>query len=212
LAKKLSGLVNKDNVIVLALPRGGVPVAFEVAAALHAPLDLMLVRKLGMPGQEELAMGALALPDICVLNQDIIQGALVSQEEIDRILAEESKELLRRNRLYRGDEPPPNLKGQIVILVDDGVATGANMRAAINAVVQQHPSRVVVAVPVASEQAIDLLKQYADDVICLQIPAVFFSVGQAYDVFSPTSDEEVLTLLKEARYTGNGPVNFPGKV
>jgi putative phosphoribosyl transferase len=207
LARTLSLWVERDDVIVLALPRGGVPVAFEVAKALNAPLDLMLVRKLGVPGHEELAMGALALPDICVLNHDVIQSALVPQEDIDRVIAEESEELSRRNRLYRNNEPPPNLKDKIVILVDDGVATGATMRAAVEAVAQQQPFRIVVAVPVASVQAIDMLKQHANDTVYLHAPSPFFGVGNFYDDFSQTTDEEVMTLLEQARHWGKGHVH-----
>lgn len=211
LAEKLSPwLAGRDNTIVLALPRGGVPVGFEIARALHAPLDLMLVRKLGLPGQEELAMGALALPDICVFNRDVIQSAAVSQEDIDKVVAEQSGELQRRNRLYRRNEPPPNLKDRIVVLVDDGAATGADMRAAIGAAAQQHPMRIIAAVPVASAQAFEMLRQQADDVICLHKPAMFFGVGQAYEDFSQTTDEEVLTLLEQSRHEGKGHVNFDG--
>jgi len=208
LARTLSAYRERDDVIVLALPRGGVPVAFEVAQALHAPLDLMLVRKLGLPGQEELAMGAIALPGICVFNHDLIQRSAVSPEEIDKVVAVESKELLRRNRLYRKDEPPPNLKDQIVILIDDGMATGANMRAALSAVAQQQPLRIVAAVPVASLQAGDMIEQHADDVVCLHTPVHFIGVGQAYEDFSPTEDKEVLRLLEEARHWGKGHVHF----
>jgi putative phosphoribosyl transferase len=198
LAEKLSLWAGRGDATVLALPRGGAPVAFEIAKALSASLDLMLVRKLGVPGQEELALGALALPDICVFNHDVIRGAFVAQHDIDRIVAEETKELLRRNSLYRNDRPPPNLKGRIVILVDDGVATGATMRAAVNAVAQQEPARIIVAVPVASEHALEALREDAGEVICLHAPTPFFAVGQAYEDFSQTADEEVLALLEEA--------------
>ena len=210
LANKLSPWLERDDVIVLALPRGGVPVGFEVARTLHAPLDTMLVRKLGLPGQEELAMGALALPDICVFNHDVIQSAAVPQEAIDRVVEKETEELHRRNRLYRQNEPPPDLRNRIIILVDDGAATGANMRAAISAAAQQRPARIVVALPVASTQAFEMLKQHADDVVCLHRPAMFLGVGQAYGDFSQTSDGEVLELLEKARHWGKGHVSFNG--
>jgi len=199
LAKKLSALADGDDVVVLALPRGGVPVGFEVAKHLNAPLDLMLVRKLGMPGQEELAMGALALPDVRVFNHDVIRNFGVSEETIDGIIAAERKELLRRNKVYRGDEPPPEIENRIVILVDDGMATGADMRAAVGAVDAQKPSRIVVAVPVGSREACESLKRLADVVVCLHAPELFFGVGQAYESFAQTGDDEVLSLLEESK-------------
>ena len=208
LAAKLEIFAERDGVIVLALPRGGVPVAYEIAEFLHAPLDLMLVRKLGVPGHEELALGAIALPDICVFNHDVIRSAGVAEEDIDRVVAEESIELMRRNRLYRGGEPPPNLKDHIVILVDDGVATGATMHAAVIAVQQQQPFRIVVAVPVASQEAYEALTRQADEVICLHAPAFFLGVGRFYEDFGQTSDEEVLALLEKARHWGKGHVKF----
>lgn len=208
LAKKLAAWVERDDVVVLALPRGGVPVAFEVAQHLHAPLDLMLVRKLGIPGHEELAMGALALPDICVFNHDVILGTGVSQQDIDRVVAKEMNELQRRNKAYRGGEPAPNLKGRIVILVDDGIATGASMHAAISAVAQQQPLRTILAVPVASEEAYEMLRQQVDEIVCLHTPTPFFGVGRFYEDFSQTSDDEVVRLLEQARHWGKGHVHF----
>lgn len=199
LAKELSAYREKDNVIVLALPRGGVPVALEVARTLRAPLDLMLVRKLGLTGQEEFAMGAIALPDICVLNDEVIKNAFVSQEDIDWVVEQESRELLRRNRLYRNDAPPPELKGRTVILVDDGMATGVDMRAAVCAAAAQQPLRIVVAVPIASKESLLALEQQADEVVCLHAPLMFFAVSQAYEDFEQMSDEEVLTLLYSDR-------------
>ena len=199
LAKKLSAYRSNDNVIVLALPRGGVPVAYEVAKALHAPFDLMLVRKLGVPGQEEVALGAIALPDICALNASIIKNSSVSQEDVDRVIEEETKELLRRNRIYRNDAPPPILKDKIVILIDDGMATGADMRAALMAARMQKPLQIVVAVPIAPKDTLLELQQSADDVVCLYTPLPFFAVGQAYEDFSQTSDDEVLALLKKEK-------------
>lgn len=210
-AKAMLIYAERDDVIVLALPRGGVPVGFEVAKTLHAPLDVMLVRKLGVPGQEELALGALALPDICVFNHDVIANTAVDQGTIDRIIAKEKKELERRNHIYRGSEPAPNLKDRIVILVDDGMATGANMRAAVSAVAQRQPARIIIAVPVASQQASSDLENLADEVVCLQTPPAFFGVGQMYMDFSQTRDEEVLELLQQARYWGHGKIHFDDK-
>ncbi|MGB9153984.1 MAG: phosphoribosyltransferase [Alphaproteobacteria bacterium] len=210
LADKLSPWIERDDVIVLALPRGGVPVAFEVAQSLHAPLDLMLVRKLGLPGQKELAMGALAPPDICVFNHEVIRNAAVSQEDIDAVVAKETEELKRLNRRYRFNEPPPDLKNKIVILVDDGAATGATMRAALNAVAQQRPARVIAALPVASPEAFELLQQHANDVLCLHQPTLFLGVSEVYSHFDQTTDEEVMTLLEKARHWGKGHVHFDG--
>lgn len=208
LAKKLSPYMERDDVLVLALPRGGVPVAFEVAQALRAPLDLMLVRKLGVPEQPELAMGALAMPDICVFNHDIILNAQVAQEDIDRVIARETTELSRRNRHYRNGEPPPDVKDRVIILVDDGAATGATMHAAISAVAQQMPLRVIAAIPVASEQAYEMLSQRADEVACLQVPEPFFGVSRFYEEFEQTTDEEVMELLEHARHWGKGGIHF----
>jgi putative phosphoribosyl transferase len=211
LAERLSAYVERDDVIVLALPRGGVPVAFEVAQHLHAPLDLMLVRKLGVPGQKELAMGAIALPDVCVFNHDVILDAGISQEEIDQVVAKEANELQRRNRAYRGGEPPPDLKDRIVILIDDGIATGATMHAAISAVAQQQPRRIVVAVPVAAKEAYQSSGKQADEVVSLFVPAPFFGVGGFYENFGQTSDEEVIKLLADARHWDKGSVHFDEK-
>jgi predicted phosphoribosyltransferase len=205
LAAQLSAYRGNKDVLVLALPRGGVPVAYEVARALGAPLDLMLVRKLGAPGHEELALGAIAPPDICVFNADVLQSLTVAPEAIDKIVAAEKQELARRNEAYRGGKPPPQLAGCIAILVDDGVATGADMRAALDAAAVQHPLKTVVAVPVASAEACDMLQQKAQEVIRLRMPALFFAVGQAYDDFSATSDEEVLALLAAAQKDSGDP-------
>jgi predicted phosphoribosyltransferase len=208
LAQKLMSFAGRNDVIVLALPRGGVPVAFEVASALQAPLDLMLVRKLGVPGQEELAMGALALPDVRVFNHEVIRNFGVSEEDLDRSIIAEERELFRRNQAYRGGAPPPTLEGKAVILVDDGIATGANMRAAVTAVEQQNPLETIVAVPVCSHDASESLRVRANLVLCLQSPEIFFGVGQAYQNFDQTSDEEVLELLKQAKHFGHhhGPL------
>lgn len=199
LAAALSHYKNKPDAIVLALPRGGVPVAYEIAHALHLPLDLMLVRKLGVPGHEELAMGAIANGHVQVLNEDIVHGLNIPDSVIADVVAEEHAELERRNKAYRQGEPAPHLDARTVILVDDGCATGANMKAAVQAVAKQHAARIVVAVPVASDSAYETLQEYADEVICLDIPEPFFGVGRFYYDFSQTSDAEVKMLLKKAR-------------
>jgi len=190
-------------VIVLALPRGGVPVAFEVASALGAPLDVFLVRKLGVPGYEELAMGAVATGGVRVLNDEIVRGLGIPDYVIDAVAAWEQQELTRRERVYRDDRPQPNVQGRTVILVDDGLATGATMLAAIKALRQQQPARIVVAVPTASPQACEEMRTEADDVVCAITPEPFYSVGLWYDDFSQTTDEEVRELL--ARSTSEVP-------
>lgn len=199
LAGALSHYMNKADTIVLALPRGGVPVAYEIAHALHLPLDLMLVRKLGVPGHEELAMGAIASGNVQVLNEDIVQDLNIPDSVIADVTAAEHAELERRNKTYRHGKPAPNLKACTVVLVDDGCATGANMKAAVQAVKKQLAARIVVAVPIASDSAYQTLREIADEVICLDIPEPFFGVGRFYYDFSQTSDTEVKMLLKKAR-------------
>jgi predicted phosphoribosyltransferase len=196
LAEKLAAYANRADVLILALPRGGVPVGGEVARTLGAPLDVFLVRKLGVPGYEELAMGAVATGAIRVLNDEIVRGLGISEHEIDATVARELQELARRERLYRGDRPPPDVADRTVILVDDGLATGATMRAAIHALRQQHPARIVVAVPTASPDTCEALKAEADDVICAMTPEPFFAVGHWYDDFRQTTDDEVRLLLR----------------
>ena len=186
------------NAIVLALPRGGVPVAFEVARALHLPLDVFVVRKLGIPGHEEYAMGAIASGGVRVMNPDV-DGLRIPREAIDEVTQRESRELARREMHYRGDRPPVDLAGQTAILVDDGLATGSTMRAAVRAVRQLQPSRIVVAVPVASPEACDALHGEADQVICAVTPHPFVAVGAWYLRFDQTSDEEVRELLESSR-------------
>lgn len=198
LAKALKSYINRTDTIVLALPRGGVPVAFEVANALHLPLDLMLVRKLGVPENEELAMGAIAIGDVVVLNNDIVQHLFISPKVIDRIIESEKAELARRNKVYRGGRHAPNLQDKKVILIDDGMATGANMRAAVQAVKQQKAACIVVAVPVASAEAYASLIEMADSVVCLEIPEPFYGVGRFYNNFSQLDDNDVKILLAEA--------------
>jgi predicted phosphoribosyltransferase len=195
LAEKLAAYANRPDVLVLALPRGGVPVAFELARAFGAPLDVFLVRKLGVPGYEELAMGAVATGGVRVLNDEIVRGFGISEHEIDAVVARELRELSRRDRLYRGDRPPSDVAGRTVILVDDGLATGATMRAAVQALRQQQPGRIVAAVPTASPDTCQVLKAEADDVICAITPEPFFAVGHWYDDFTQTTDDEVRELL-----------------
>jgi predicted phosphoribosyltransferase len=198
LAARLHQYANRPDVIVLALPRGGVPVAFEVARQLNVPLDVFLVRKLGLPGREELAMGAIATGGVRVLNDEVIRVLRVPEEIIDAVAAQEQEELERRERLYRGDRPPPDVRGRTVILVDDGLATGSTMRAAIAALRAQHPARIVVAVPVGAPDTCAEFKDEADDVICARTPEPFFAVGLWYADFSQTTDEEVHDLLRRA--------------
>jgi predicted phosphoribosyltransferase len=195
LVGKLAAYANRPDVLVLALPRGGVPVGFEVARALGAPFDVFLVRKLGVPGYEELAMGAVATGDVRVLNDEIVRGLGISEHEIDAAVTRELQELARRERLYRGDRPPPDIRDRTVILVDDGLATGATMRAAVEALTQQHPARIVVAVPTASPDTCEALKAEADNVICAMTPEPFFAVGHWYEDFTQTTDDEVRELL-----------------
>jgi predicted phosphoribosyltransferase len=195
LAEKLAAYANRPDVLVLALPRGGVPVAFESARAFGAPLDVFLVRKLGVPGYEELAMGAVATGGVRVLNDEIVRGLGISEHEIDAVVARELRELSRRDRLYRGDRPPSDVAGRTVILVDDGLATGATMRAAVQALRQQQPGRIVAAVPTASPDTCQVLKAEADDVICAMTPEPFFAVGHWYEDFTQTTDDEVRELL-----------------
>ena len=198
LAATLQEYANRDDVVVLALPRGGVPVAFEVAKALNAPLDVFVVRKLGLPGQEELAMGAIASGGARVLNRDLIRALSVPNEMIDLVTQQEQRELERREREYRDGRPPIDVLGKTVILVDDGLATGSSMRAAVLALKQKEPAQVVVAVPVAPRDSCTELQSVADKVVCAVTPEPFWGVGQWYEDFSQTSDEEVRELLKRA--------------
>ena len=198
LAGKLALYAGRPDVRVLALPRGGVPVAFEVAKALRTPLDVFLVRKLGLPGHEELAIGAIASGGIRVLNEDVVRRFRVSDDVIDAVAAEEEKELDRRKRLYCGDRPTTDVRDRTVILVDDGLATGATMRAAVVALRQQRPARIVVAVPVGAVETCAELETEADDTVCAHTPEPFYGVGMWYGDFSQTTDEEVRELLERA--------------
>jgi putative phosphoribosyl transferase len=197
LAKKLLAYKDRANTLVLALPRGGVPVAYQIAGELHLPLDIMLVRKLGVPGHEELAMGAIANGHVQVLNEEVVRSLSIPPSIVEKVVAAEHKELERRNQEYRDGRPAPKLQGKTVILVDDGMATGANMRAAVDAVKQQ-AARIVVAAPIASNSAYSMLTEVADEVICVEVPDIFYGVGQFYADFSQTSDDEVKALLKQA--------------
>jgi putative phosphoribosyl transferase len=195
LAARLSGLADRDDVIVLALPRGGVPVGYEVANALRVALDVFVVRKLGVPGHEELAMGAIASGGVRLVNHDVVDSLGIPQHVIDQVAQREQVELERRERLYRGSRPLIPLANKTVVLVDDGLATGSTMRAAVTAVGQQQPARIIVAVPVGASSTCEELASEADEVICLRSPDPFVAVGLWYRDFTPTSDNEVRTLL-----------------
>jgi predicted phosphoribosyltransferase len=195
------------DLLVLGLPRGGVPVAFEVAQALHAPLDVFLVRKLGVPGHEELAMGAIASGGIRVMNEPVMEILRIPDRVVDAVAERETRELARREREYRGNRPLPEIRGRTVILVDDGLATGSTMRAAAEALKQEHPRRLVVAVPVAAPETCDELREEVDEIVCAITPDPFHAVGLWYDDFSQTSDDEVRDLLRraeEAHWTAPG--------
>jgi predicted phosphoribosyltransferase len=198
LADKLTAYAHRPDLIVLALPRGGVPVAYEVARALGAPLDVFVVRKLGIPGHEELAMGAVATGGVRVLNEEIVRGLGIPDYVLDAVTSWEREELARRERLYRGDRPSPDVRGKTVFLVDDGLATGATMQAAIAALRQQQPARIVVAVPTAARETCDALRAHVDDVVCASTPEPFHAVGLWYEDFSQTSDEDVRELPARA--------------
>jgi putative phosphoribosyl transferase len=199
LARRLDRYRGRPDVLVLALPRGGVPVAAEIARALQAPMDLMMVRKLGVPGHEELAMGAIALGGSRFVNADVVGALGLRHEEIERVAQREQTELDRRARVYRGERPPPELQGRCVILVDDGIATGATVHAAITAIRSQQPSRIVLAVPVAPRATLRELASVADEVVCLSSPEPFVAISRWYERFPQLSDAEVLRLLDEHR-------------
>ena len=198
LARELTAYANRPDVLALALPRGGVPVAFEVAQALGAPLDIILVRKLGVPGEQELAMGAIASGGVRVLNEDVVRMIGVPSAVIDAVTAREQRELNRRERLYRGDHPYPLIRGRTVILIDDGIATGATMRAAIALVRRQQPAAVVVAAPVAPASTCDELRPDVDDLVCVRTPEGFLAIGLWYESFPQTTDDEIRDLLDQA--------------
>jgi putative phosphoribosyl transferase len=198
LAEKLEKYAGRDDVIVLGLPRGGVPVAYEVAKSLRVPLDVFIVRKLGVPGFEELAAGALASGGVRVLNEDVLRALPNADEIIESVTAKETAELERREKSYRDDRPAPELRDRVVILVDDGLATGATMRAAVKALRQRGVAKIVVAVPVGPPDTCREFEDEADETICASTPEFFQAVGQYYEDFSQTSDEEVRDLLARA--------------
>ncbi len=199
LAEQLRVYANRKDVIVLGIPRGGVPVAFEIAKALNAPLDIFLSRKLGVPGQEELAFGAIATGNTRVLDQEIIEAVDISEEQVEQITARVKKELERRENLYRGTRPQLKVEGLTVLLVDDGITTGSSMRAAIKALRQMKPARLVVAVPVAPLSTCNRLKHEVDELVCIYAPQHFYAIGQFYENFLQLEDEQVTELLHQAR-------------
>ena len=205
LAMELTHYANRKDLLILGLPRGGVPVAHEVARALHAPLDVLLVRKLGVPGHKEMAMGAVASGGIRVLDQQMIATLGITPEAVTEVERVEKEELSRREHLYRARRPLLDAAGKTVILVDDGIATGSTMQAAITSLRRGHAGRIVVASPVAPPSVVTLLRQMADEVVCVQTPEDFGGVGKWYDDFSQTSDEEVRQLL---RIQGEAPGAF----
>jgi putative phosphoribosyl transferase len=199
LARRLSHYADRNDVLVLGMPRGGVPVAFEVAKSLRAPLDVFIVRKLGVPGREELAMGAIASGGIRVLNEVVIRSTTISDDIIDRVTVRERIELERRELAYRGHQGAPSVIGKTIILVDDGIATGSTMLAAVAALKQQKPTRIVAGAPAAPIDCCDELRQMVDELVVIARPDPFYSVGQSYEIFRQTTDEEVQELLTNSR-------------
>jgi putative phosphoribosyl transferase len=197
LAEQLTQYLGQPQTLLLALPRGGVPVAAALAYALALPLDIFLVHKLGAPGQPELAMGAVAAGGLVVLHQDVIDLGEITQADIDSAIACEQEELLRRERAYRGSRPPLLVTGKTIILVDDGLATGYTMLAAVRSACRQQPARIVVAVPVASREALDMLRPEADELVCAYTPRKLSAIGQFYDDFNQTTDNEVCEALRQ---------------
>ena len=197
LAGYLNAYAHRQDVIVLALPRGGVPVGFEIASALHAPLDVFVIRKLGVPWHQELAMGAIASGGVRVINDEVVHMLRVPQPAIDQVVQDEQRELERRERLYRDDQPFPDVSGKAAILVDDGLATGSSMRAAVRALRQHHPARIVIATPVGAPDTCASFRQEVDEVVCAMTPEFFQAVGLWYERFDQTSDQEVRDLLAQ---------------
>lgn len=198
LAKMLSSYAGQPDVVVLGLPRGGIPVAFEVAKALEAPLDVFVVRKLGVPGYPELAMGAIASGGARIINEDVIAGLDIPDEAIERVALREEQEIAKREEIYRGARPRMSLTGKTIILVDDGLATGATMRAAVSALRGYRPKKIVVAVPTAPPEVCAAFDELVDETICLTTPQFFMGVGGVYRDFSQTTDQEVREMLEEA--------------
>jgi putative phosphoribosyl transferase len=207
LAGELTDYANRSDVIVLGLPRGGVPVAFEVAQALKAPLDVVVVRKLGVPEQEELAMGAIASGGVRIINEHIVNQMNISDDMIARVAVQEERELERRELLYRGDRPFSDLRERTVILVDDGLATGATMWAAVASVRRQHPAQIVIAVPVATTETCQELATAVDKIVCAATPSPFYSVGMWYKDFPQTTDDQVRHLLAKTE-TNHQPLSL----
>ncbi|BAY31298.1 phosphoribosyltransferase [Nostoc carneum NIES-2107] len=208
LGKQLTAYASCPNLLVLGLPRGGVPVAYQVAKALGAPLDICLVRKLGVPGHKELAMGAITSGGIRVLNYDVVNSLGISSQTIEQVTADEFQELQRRDRAYRGDRPPVNVKNCTVIVVDDGIATGSTMRAGITILQRQQPERMIVAVPVAPPETCEQLQRIVDEVVCLKMPEQMCAVGLWYENFLQTTDEEVRYLLTKHSSASNYSVSL----
>ncbi|MBD2494549.1 phosphoribosyltransferase [Nostoc sp. FACHB-280] len=208
LAKKLTAYTNHPDLLVLGLPRGGVPVAYEIATSLNAPLDICLVRKLGVPSHEELAMGAIAAGGVRVLNYDVINNLGIDISTIDKVATQELRELQRRDRAYRGERPLPNIKNRTVILVDDGIATGSTMRAAIAVVKQQQPQRLIVAVPIAAPITCEELQAEVDEIVCLVMPESLYAIGLWYEDFSQTTDAEVRHLLAKPTVINNADKTY----
>jgi putative phosphoribosyl transferase len=202
LGERLAAYAGRANLRILGLPRGGIPVAFEVAGRLQAPLDVFVVRKLGVPGHEELAMGAIATGGVRVVNQDVMSALGLSAQALDRVAEAELAELARREVAYRGTRPPLDVRGATAILVDDGLATGSTMRAAVAAIRQQQPARIVVAVPVAAPSTRDEMAREVDEIVCVATPDPFLAVGRFYDDFAQTTDAEVHDLLERAARRG----------
>jgi putative phosphoribosyl transferase len=200
LARKLAAYQQRQDLLVLALPRGGVPVAFEVAKALHAPLDILIIRKLGVPGNSELAMGAIASGNVRVMNEDVVRLLYIDTNLINQVIRKEQQELERREHLYRGGRPAHPIQGRTVILIDDGIATGATMHAAVQAVKQQQPARIIIAVPAAPPDAGNEFSREVDEFISVMQPDPFYAVGFWYKHFSQTTDEEVCALLAQANH------------
>ena len=207
LAAQLASYADRADVLVLGLPRGGVPIAYEIAKALHLPLDICLVRKLGVPKQPELAMGAIASGGIMVLNQEVLRSFHIPDSVVQEVAAVEQQELERREQVYRGDRPMPEVSDRTVILADDGIATGSTLRAAVAILREQEPERIVVAVPVAPPASCEQLKTVVDELICLVTPDRLYSIGQWYQDFSQTTDAEVCQLLEQA-----GSLNRDGRL
>ena len=209
LAAKLRAYAHRPDVLVLGLPRGGVPVAYEVAQALAAPLDIIIVRKLGVPYEPELAMGAIASGGVRVLNTDIILSLDIPSEVVEAVTAEEQRELARRERAYRGERPAPVIRGRTVILVDDGIATGATVRAAVSALRQQQPARIIIAAPVAAAVTCDELRPLVDELVCVLTPDALYGIGYWYDQFPQLSDDDLRAYLARAWQTDGGQSREP---